>query len=160
MVLIMPTLADFLWKAYDRMKTRKSKLAIQILTLVKAFFDGAEFRNRPERIREYVVWALRTGGPAYYENPVPISCKLRTDDPSYPVSFFYHQRFTLTGLLKKPSGFLRSQFILPIAKTYLSFAAKSVLHPSLGPKNPPMGLYALILTAVRSHYHSWHVFIV
>ena len=89
-------LTDVFRKAYDRMKTRRSKLASQILTHVKTLFDGAEFRNRPERIREYVLWALRTGGPAYYETPVPISCKLRKDDPSYPVSFFSHRRFMLT----------------------------------------------------------------
>ncbi|KAH8979009.1 hypothetical protein EDB86DRAFT_3089646 [Lactarius hatsudake] len=52
-------------------------------------------------------------------------------------------------LIQKPDGFLRSQFILPVAKTYASFAEKSVLHPSLGPRNPPKGLYAMVLTAVE-----------
>ncbi|KAN0132292.1 hypothetical protein V8E53_009892, partial [Lactarius tabidus] len=42
--------------AYDRMKTRKSKIASNVLTLVKTFFDGDEYRNRPEKIREYVRW--------------------------------------------------------------------------------------------------------
>ncbi|KAN0135021.1 hypothetical protein V8E53_007139 [Lactarius tabidus] len=119
--------------AYDRMKTRRSKLANEILVVVKTFFDSAEFRDQPERVREYVRWALRLGGPAYYETPVPLSCKLRKDDPNYP----------------KPDGFLCSQFVLPIAKSYIGFAAKSVLHPSLGPRNPPIGLYALILTALE-----------
>ena len=70
------------------MRTQKSKIASDVLTLVKTFFNSAEFRNRPEKIRDYVRWALGTGGPAYYENPVPVSCTLSRDDPDYPVSFF------------------------------------------------------------------------
>ena len=66
------------------MKTRQSKLASEILELVKAFFDGTKFRNQPERIKEYVLWALRSGGPAYYETPVPYSCTLQPDHPDYP----------------------------------------------------------------------------
>lgn len=77
------------------MKTWRSKIAIDVLTLVKKFFDSAEFRNQPERIKEYVHWALWSGGPAYYETPVPMLCTMRKDDPNYPVSFFYHQRLTL-----------------------------------------------------------------
>ncbi|KAN0134486.1 hypothetical protein V8E53_007632 [Lactarius tabidus] len=119
--------------AYDRMKTRRSKLANKILMLMKTFFDSAEFRNQPAKVKDYVHGALGSGGAAYYEIPVPVSCKLRKDDPNYP----------------KPDSFLRSQFILPIAKAYIGFTAKSVLHPSLGPKHPPTGLYALILTAVE-----------
>ncbi|KAH9066932.1 hypothetical protein EDB83DRAFT_2519235 [Lactarius deliciosus] len=46
--------------AYDRMKTRRSKIASDVLLLVKTFFEGTEFRNRPERIKEHVRWALRT----------------------------------------------------------------------------------------------------
>ncbi|KAH9014755.1 hypothetical protein EDB85DRAFT_1876224 [Lactarius pseudohatsudake] len=119
--------------AYDRMKTRRSKIASDVLTLVKTFFEGAEFKNQPEKVKEYVHWALRCGGPAYYEIPVPMSCTLRKDHPDYP----------------RPDGFLRSQFILPIAETYIGFSTKSVLSPSLGPRNPPKGLYAVILTAVE-----------
>ena len=69
------------------MKTRRSKIASDVLTLVRTFFNDAEFKNRPERIKEYVRWALRSGGPAYYEIPVPMSCTLRKDDPNYPVGF-------------------------------------------------------------------------
>ncbi|KAH8977244.1 hypothetical protein EDB86DRAFT_3092825 [Lactarius hatsudake] len=119
--------------AYDRMKTRRSKVASDVLILVKMFFERAEFKDQPEKIKDYVHWALRSGGPAYYENPVPKSSKLRKDDPNYT----------------KPDGFLRSPFILPVAETYLGFASRSVLHPSLGPKSPPKGLYVMILTAVE-----------
>ncbi|KAF8266370.1 hypothetical protein EI94DRAFT_1803221 [Lactarius quietus] len=118
--------------AYDRMRSWKSKLASDILKVVKTFFDSAEFRDRPDKVKEYVRWALAYGGPAYYEMPVPKSCAFN-GDPNHP----------------KLKGFLWSQFILPIAKSYIGFAEKSVLHPSLGPNNPPKGLYALILTAVE-----------
>ncbi|KAH9029570.1 hypothetical protein EDB85DRAFT_2147190 [Lactarius pseudohatsudake] len=101
--------------AYDRMETRRSKIASDVLTLVKTFFEGAEFKNQPEKVKEYVHWALRK------------------DHPDYP----------------RPDGFLRSQFILPIAETYIGFSTKSVLSPSLGPRNPPKGLYAVILTVVE-----------
>ncbi|KAH9024049.1 hypothetical protein EDB85DRAFT_2182811 [Lactarius pseudohatsudake] len=110
--------------AYNRMKTRRSKIASDVLTLVKTFFERVEFKNQPEKVKEYVHWALRAGGPAYYDVPVPKSCMLQKDDPDYP-------------------------FILPIAETYMGFSAKSVLSPSLGPRNPPKGLYAIILTAVE-----------
>ncbi|KAH8979527.1 hypothetical protein EDB86DRAFT_3140234 [Lactarius hatsudake] len=108
-------------------------IASDVLMLVKTFFERAEFKDQPEKIKDYVHWALKAGGPAYYENPVPKSSKLRKDDPNYT----------------KPDGFLRSQFILPVAKTYLGFASRSVLHPTLGPKSPPRGLYVMILTAVE-----------
>ena len=70
------------------MKTRRSKLASEILAHVKTFLEGAEFKNRSARVKEYVHWALRKGGPAYFESPVPASCMLEMDDANYPVGFF------------------------------------------------------------------------
>ena len=69
------------------MKTRRSKLASEILELVKTFFKGDKFRNRPDSVKEYIHWALGSGGPAYYETPIPILCTLQPDDPDYPVRF-------------------------------------------------------------------------
>ena len=71
------------------MKTRRSKITNDVLILVKTFFEAAEFKNRPERIKDYVYWALRRGGPAYYETPIPKSCKLSLNDPDCPVGHFY-----------------------------------------------------------------------
>ncbi|KAF8272771.1 hypothetical protein EI94DRAFT_1795772 [Lactarius quietus] len=99
--------------AYNWMKTRRSKIASDVLQLVKTFFKGPQFENR-EDIKAYVFWALQSGGPAYYKTPIPKSCRLKIDDPNCP----------------KPD-------------------AKSALQPSLGPRNPPLGLYAMILTAVE-----------
>lgn len=70
------------------MKTRRSKIASEVLTLVKTFFERVEFKDKPEKIRDYVHWALRSGGPAYYETPVPKSSKFRKEDPDYVVSLF------------------------------------------------------------------------
>ena len=70
------------------MKTRRLKLTSEILAHVKTFLEGAEFKNRSARVKEYVHWALRKGGPAYFESPVPASCMLEMDDANYPVGFF------------------------------------------------------------------------
>ncbi|KAF8263173.1 hypothetical protein EI94DRAFT_1807615 [Lactarius quietus] len=99
--------------AYNRMKMRRSKIASDVLQLVKTFFEGPQFENR-EDIKAYVFWALWSGGPAYYKTPILKSCRLKIDDPN----------------CLKPD-------------------AKSALQPSLGPRNPPLGLYAMILTAVE-----------
>ncbi|KAF8259891.1 hypothetical protein EI94DRAFT_1812528 [Lactarius quietus] len=133
------TVKKSLDKAYDQMKTRKSKLASDTMDLVKTFFDGAKYRGQPEKIKEYVHWALQYSGPAYYETPIPHLCMLGKGDPSCP----------------KLEGFLHVPFIIPIAKAYIKFANKSVLQPSLGPRNPPMGLYALILTAVKHAFRAY-----
>jgi hypothetical protein len=73
--------------------------------LVKTFFDSAEFRNQPAKVKDYVRGALGSGGAAYYKIPVPVSCKLRKDDPNYLVSFFYHCRFMLTFYFRNQMAF-------------------------------------------------------
>lgn len=63
----------------------------------------------------------------------------------------YHRNnsFTsLTSLIQAPQGFLQSDFILPVAKKFLSFVENSAFDRKIGAKNPPRGLYALILLAV------------
>ena len=67
------------------MKSRKSLLASGILDSIKKFFERAEFDGRPDKIREYVLWALRPGGPAYYGIPMPQECRVKPNDPNYIV---------------------------------------------------------------------------
>ena len=67
------------------MKSRKSLLASGILDSIKQFFEGAEFAGRPEKIRDYVLWALRPGGPAYYGVPTPQECRVKPNDLNYIV---------------------------------------------------------------------------
>ena len=135
------------------MKVRRSKIASDILTLVKKFFEGPDFHMRPKKIKNYVPWALGAGGPAYYDTPVPTDCTLQLGDPDCPVSSFLYWKLVLITCWT-PDGFLCSQFILLVVKQYLAFAERSVLHPSLGPRSPPKGLYAIILTAVHQNHVS------
>ncbi|KAH8977842.1 hypothetical protein EDB86DRAFT_3109076 [Lactarius hatsudake] len=205
--------------AYDRMKTRRSKIASDVLMLVKTFFERAEFKDQPEKIKDYVHWALKAGGPAYYENPykearchrhfchvtavvalAAVVSRLRvitaaaSPSPSaitvvlhvtvattLRVTVTIALHFTATVALRNiviidlvavvvgvvaadctlcgvalwcllravGGGSGGGLFILPVAKTYLGFASRSVLHPTLGPKSPPRGLYVMILTAVE-----------
>ena len=72
-------------QAYRRMKSRKSLLASRILDSIKKFFEGDEFAGRPEKIHDYVLWALRPGGPAYYGVPTPQECRAKPDDLNYIV---------------------------------------------------------------------------
>lgn len=118
--------------AYKRLNSRQSKLAGDILQAIKKFFDKPEFLKQPAKIREYVHWALRGDGPAYYQIPTPQSCSVPRDDPGYIA----------------PDGFLQSEFIAPIAMQYLRYIEGSVL-PALDAKCPPKGLYTLLLTAVE-----------
>ncbi|KAH9169309.1 hypothetical protein EDB89DRAFT_2073150 [Lactarius sanguifluus] len=87
--------------------------------------------------------------PSLYQvstNLLPNNCDI------YDIYSLYHHYRNFwggPGFADKPDGFLRSQFILPVAKTYLGFASRSVLRPTLGAKSPPRGLYVMILTAVE-----------
>ena len=72
-------------QVYSRIKSQRSKLATTILETVKKFFEQSEFANQPQKIREYMRWALRPDGPAYYEVPTPQSSKLDRSHLDYQV---------------------------------------------------------------------------
>lgn len=74
-------------QAYNRIKTRKSKLASDVLAVIQKFFDETAFRDKPEKIRQYVRWALKPDGPAYYESPTPQECKADRTHTDYIVGF-------------------------------------------------------------------------
>ena len=142
-------------QAYQRVKTRKSKLASSVLEAVKKFFERSEFPNQPQKIRDYVRGALKPDGAAYYRFPTPQSCKVIRNHPDYIVSshftcYTYAQKNLM--IYQPPDGFLQTEFIAPIAEQFLGYAKNSVLHPALSAKSPPKGLYGLILVAVRSHF--------
>ncbi|KIJ89647.1 hypothetical protein K443DRAFT_126719, partial [Laccaria amethystina LaAM-08-1] len=117
-------------KAYERIKSQKSKIRSDVLTNIKDFFKRADFSGQPAEIKGYIRWAL-TGGPAYYGQLTPRTCKAKKDETGYIA----------------PDGFLESKFIAPVAQHYLNYAKNSVLHPLLGAKHPPKGLYAMILVS-------------
>jgi len=143
-------------QAYLRVKSRKSKLASGVLEAVKKFFERGEFPGQPQKIRDYVRWVLKPDGAAYYQFPTPQSCKVDRNHPGYVVSSYFTcytcmPRKDLT-IYQPPDGFLQSEFIAPIAEQFLGYAKNSVLRPALDARNPPKGLYALILVAVRSPF--------
>ncbi|KJA18015.1 hypothetical protein HYPSUDRAFT_145626, partial [Hypholoma sublateritium FD-334 SS-4] len=120
-------------RACSQMKSRKSSIGSNALEIVHKFFRKKPFAGNPEKIREYVLWALRPGGPAYYSEPTPQDCKAKPNQSGYIA----------------PSGFLQSEFVLAMAKGYLPSAKNSVFNPALGKKHPPKGLYALILVVIE-----------
>jgi hypothetical protein len=66
------------------MNERKSKLAATVLALVKAIFETNEYRGKPDKIREYCLWAIKTG--AMYATPTPMGSKEKPGDIGYTVS--------------------------------------------------------------------------
>ena len=48
------------------------------------------FAGNPDKISEYVFWALWPGGPAYYGEPTPKECQvLNPKDPKYIVRLLF-----------------------------------------------------------------------
>jgi hypothetical protein len=71
-------------QAYERIKSQKSKIRSDVLTNVKDFFKRADFSGQPAEIKGYIRWAL-TGGPAYYGQLTPRTCKAKKDETGYIV---------------------------------------------------------------------------
>lgn len=139
-------------QTYQRIKSRKSKLASGILDDVKAFFNKNQFDNQPLKIRDYVRWALKPDGPAYYQSPTPQSNKVNRGHKDYVVSLavviFNENTQGIRHTFQAPEGFLQSELITQTAEKFLGYAKNSVLTPHLSAKAPPRGLYVLILTVV------------
>ncbi|KAH9029133.1 hypothetical protein EDB84DRAFT_1562925 [Lactarius hengduanensis] len=139
--------------AYDRMKTRRSKIASDVLVLVKTFFERAEFQDQPEKIKDYVHWALKSGGPAYYEtlSQSPASLERMTQTTRLCVRF-YDWRLLLR--LHKSRCTLETRWVSAftvhslVAKTYLGFASRLSSVHLLDQRAHP-GAYVMILTAVE-----------
>ena len=144
-------------QAYQRMKSQKSLLAIEIIDSIKKFFKSAEFAGRPDQICEYILWALRPGGLAYYGIPTPQKCRVKPDNPNYivsPTPPCWDDCWLESCILQYPGAYLESKFIKPFTKQYLNYAAQSILTPALDKKHLPKGLYALILIVVCSSMFS------
>jgi len=80
------------------MKSRKSLLASGILDSIKKFFESAEFAGRPDKIHEYILWALRPGGLAYYGIPTPQECRVKSDNPNYIVCLTHRDLHRFSNL--------------------------------------------------------------
>jgi len=67
------------------MNTHKSKLASEILKVVKDLFNGTQFQNSPDTIWQYVCWALKPDSPTYYKSPTSQGSKVPCDALGYQV---------------------------------------------------------------------------
>ncbi|KAI9437361.1 hypothetical protein BJY52DRAFT_1230174 [Lactarius psammicola] len=124
---------DIVATAFERVKTKRSLIASDVLKLVKNNFEDDRYVDQSQEVKKYAWWALRPDGPAYYANPTPMDCSLDRTSSNYV-------------------GKYQSRFIIPVAKKFLSFADQSAISPKLDARNPPLGLYILILTAVRNSF--------
>jgi len=55
--------------------------------MIQKFFDETAFWDKPDKICQYVHWALKPNGPAYYESPTPQECKANCTHMDYIVGF-------------------------------------------------------------------------
>ncbi|KAI9465236.1 hypothetical protein BJY52DRAFT_1183821 [Lactarius psammicola] len=130
---------DIVATAFERVKTKRSLIASDVLKLVKNNFEDDRYVDQSQEVKKYAWWALRPDGPAYYANPTPMDCSLDRTSSNYVF----------------PQGKYQSRFIIPVAKKFLSFADQSAISPKLDARNPPLGLYILILTAVERAFKSY-----
>ncbi|TFK32681.1 hypothetical protein BDQ12DRAFT_670903 [Crucibulum laeve] len=88
--------------AYEQLKTKKLKIASDVLDDVRKFFEKPEFSCSPQKIHDYMHWALQAKGPAYYRILTPQNCM-------------------------PPNGFLQSQFIHPTAAKFLGYVEQAFM---------------------------------
>ncbi|KAF8257007.1 hypothetical protein EI94DRAFT_1819402 [Lactarius quietus] len=111
----------------------------EVVELVKTYFEAAMFIDQSKEIKRHAWWALRPNGLAYNAKPTPIGCAFEPKSPHY-----IH-----------PQGRYQSAVIVPITKKFLALANGSAILLTISAQNPPIGLYILILTAVKCAYKSF-----
>lgn len=72
-------------QAYDRIKSKRSKIAADVLLHVKSFFATPKYKDQPKNIKAYVKWALKPDGPAFYLVPTPEGLSGKRYDENYIV---------------------------------------------------------------------------
>ena len=73
-------------QAYDCITDKRSVFGRNALAVVSAFFEEAKYVGNQDCIKQYVVWALRDGGPMYFSEPIPNESTTDKDDLAYVVS--------------------------------------------------------------------------
>jgi hypothetical protein len=122
-------------------------IASDVLKLVKAYFKDARFIDQLEEVMRHAWWALHPDGLGYHAKLAPIGVKdIRSID--YIVSDRHSLVSLVNNSFQHPEGRFWSTFITPVAKKFLALVEGSAILPPIGPHNPPIGLYILILTAV------------
>ncbi|KAF8238944.1 hypothetical protein L208DRAFT_1374869 [Tricholoma matsutake] len=122
-------------EACKRMRTQQSLVAKNVLEQIQAMFAQEPYYNDPKLIRSYVVSALRPDGAAYFAKPQ----KMDGGDNE----------------ILEPEGFLQRELILSTAQAFLPHTEKSIMDLVIGPENPPVSLYVLILTVCKiENFHN------
>ena len=71
-------------QAKDRINEKRTFFGRQATQIVTKFFEGERFTSRAS-IAEYASWAMRTDGPAIWEEPTPIDCPYPANSTLYTV---------------------------------------------------------------------------
>lgn len=68
-------------QSFDRLKTKRSLIASDVLKLAKTYFEDARFVGQSEEVMRHAWWALRPDGLAYHAKPAPIDVEdIRSSD--------------------------------------------------------------------------------
>ncbi|KAF8957754.1 hypothetical protein BDZ97DRAFT_1762635 [Flammula alnicola] len=127
-------------EAYNRVKSKRSKIASDIATAVDNFFESRrDLQGSIHQVKEYARWAMRSDGPGFYATPTPLKCTVPQDDPDYI----------------PPKGIFQSKFILVTATKYLRYIKGSVLETQIDVTRPPKGLFIMILASVERAFKAY-----
>ena len=77
-------------------------LALEVLKLVKKYFEDGKFTNQQQEVKMYVWWALCPNGPACFAEPTPESCPFDCASPQYIVSCCDIQTLPLMNTVSAP----------------------------------------------------------
>ncbi|GLB43929.1 hypothetical protein LshimejAT787_1501130 [Lyophyllum shimeji] len=74
--------------AYERTCEMRSKFGRSAMKNIRDFFDGPEYKDKPEAIRRYVQWAVRKDGPMLWRVPGPQELPKDPGPEHKPVDIF------------------------------------------------------------------------
>lgn len=142
-----------LLQAVDRLNEKRSWFGSIALETIDKFFNQAEFKNKPEAIKTYALWATRGDGPGLYATPTPIHVTVLAQDPAYIVCCLLlrvtSNVIRLTLLQQKPSGIFKSQFVVSIMSAFLR-SIKASRHSDPGFPDGALGMTAMAVSASES----------
>ncbi|GLB38139.1 hypothetical protein LshimejAT787_0500040 [Lyophyllum shimeji] len=120
--------------AYERACEMRSKFGRSAMKNIKDFFDGPEYKDKPEAISRYVQWAVRKDGPMLWRVPGP------QELPKDP------------GPEHKPVDIFQSPFIINIVTPTLRCLQASVGHHVFG---EPKAAFALATAGLERAFLSF-----
>ncbi|KAL0062997.1 hypothetical protein AAF712_010128 [Marasmius tenuissimus] len=70
---------------YDRVNEKQGFIGRTADSEVKKYFEKAELKNNPQRIKKFAVWGSSPDGFGICSNPTPRTCKFKPGQPGYIV---------------------------------------------------------------------------